>query len=117
MREVVEFAAQCPAASSQVLSHTMPVAAWVRRLTVRIYPGPQLALRIQPLIVSVAGSEQPMLVYADGGKSWLDGDDDVWRYALLLPVGRGEALRVRVENLSPTHVYDWRVSVEVSRDE
>lgn len=86
----------------------------IERMRIRIYIGPQLDLKLVPYIRRKGSqSEEGLIAYADEGKKYLDGDDDVLDFTLSIPVFRDDAVCVDYENMDAVNSYDFYCDIEI----
>lgn len=109
-RYSVRFAETVAPGETEELTEEVTRDATVERVTVRIYLGAELDLRVRPFVTE-SDSRRPLIVYQ--GKEYIDGDDDVYEFALSEPVAGGESIGVEVENRSGQWPYDFSMSATV----
>jgi hypothetical protein len=87
-------------------------AGRVQDFRVRIYPGPELDLKIRLKLIRLDGTEDS-IVRPVGGKEYIDGDDDIFEFSVRYGVKPGDVVRVEVENDDATNAYDFAVDFDV----
>ena len=83
------------------------------KLSIRIYVGPELDLRIYPVIVRAGGAVENVIHYM-GEKDYLDGEDDRFQWDILMVVRPGDILRVTAVNANAAYAYDYRLNCSVN---
>lgn len=81
--------------------------------SVRIYPGPELQLKITPFIHRDSGNGPRLPLVTAEGKEVIDGDDDKWTWSPSKAVNEGDLIIVEAENTDGTNSYDYRVNFDV----
>lgn len=110
-----EFSLSVAPGVSGVLTQAVPADGVVERMTVRIYQGAQLQLRLRPYVIRPRQEEYSLVRFAaPPAKQFLDGDDDFFIYLLYVDVTDKDTLAVWYHNLQATHTYDFRVAVEIN---
>ncbi len=104
------IAKQVPAAESGSLTVSPGAAGTIEKMKLRVYTGAENTLRLRPQIKS-NGSFQDLLDYA--GKSYVDGDDDVWSWELGEPIEADEELVIRYENRDGSNAHNFRATFSV----
>ncbi|MWG34158.1 hypothetical protein [Halomarina oriensis] len=112
-RYSVRFAETVEPGETVELTEEVSRDATVERVTVRIYLGAELDLRVRPFVTE-SQSRRPLVVYQ--GKQYIDGDNDVYEFALSEPVAGGESIGVEVENRDGTNSYDFSMTATVDHD-
>lgn len=90
---------------------TLEADATVEKLRIRIYPGARLDLRVRPLVRTQSGNEYELVELE--GKSYVDGDDDIYEWSLAEPVSEGDEIVMETENVNQNNAYDYRADVEL----
>jgi len=108
-KETFRFADQVAAGETDEFEANPTDPARITNLDVRIYPGPELNLRIRPYVVDGA-NRRPLVNFK--GKDHIDGDDDVWQFDISEPITTRETLLVEVENTG-TDAYDFAVNASI----
>lgn len=109
-RYSVRFAQTVAPGETAELTEEVSRDATVERVTVRIYLGAELDLRVRPFVTE-SDSRRPLVVYQ--GKQYIDGDNDVYEFTLSEPVAGGERIGVEVENKDETNSYDFSMTATV----
>lgn len=100
-------------ATASDVSYTVPADATIEKFQVRIYEGAELDLQVRPQVLE-QGSAQPTPLVDIAGKSYIDGDDDLFTWELSRPVEEGAEIRMRSKNLDGTNPYDYRANLELN---
>ena len=91
----------------------VPLDGTIEVVVVRMYQGPQLDLRLRPMVIDSRGNRRSLVEYF-GAKDFVDGDDDVWRFEMREPVmGQVDSLLLMHANLDPVNDYDYSVDFSV----
>lgn len=106
------LAKQVPAATEDEVSIPLDGPATVESLMLRIYVGAENTLRLRPMKKKNNGYED-LLDYADDGKHYVDGDDDVWEWDLSVPVGEDEEIVIRYDNRDGSNAHNFRANLDV----
>jgi hypothetical protein len=85
----------------------------IENLSLRIYLGPALDLRVDPYLMRFNGRRQNLIEYVTGGKQFLDGDDDRYSFNVSIPIRRNELIVCDYWNLDLVNPYDFRLTVEI----
>lgn len=109
-RPCFRFGLQVPASTAGYEDAPVEMPGTIERLMVRLYPGPENALRIRPLILR-RDEEIPIVKFI--GKPYFDGDGDKWESWLREPVGPDDILRIRYDNVAAAIAYDFAVEIEI----
>lgn len=114
-RDSVRFATSVGPNSTEVLNYEVPEDVTVERLSVRIYRGAELELRLSPFVDRDRADDrerrEPLVTFE--GKQYIDGDDDFFEFDLAIPVEEGQEIGVEVENLDGTYTYNFSAIVEL----
>lgn len=101
------------------LQREVEVGATVEEVTVRIYRGAELDLRVTPYVAynvdQGRAQKMPLVTFVDGGKSFIDGDGDRWTFPVSIPVEEGDVLGVEANNKDPNNGYDYAVDLSVDK--
>ena len=100
--------------SEQTLRYLVPTDATIEHISVRIYPGPELDLTIRPRLHRAAEGETIDLLRTIG-KNHIDGDNDLWRWDVSIPVRANDEIRVVAANDDDTETYDYRVGMDLDQ--
>lgn len=112
-RQVYRLAKKVAAGASGEISVHITRDGTIERLRIRIYIGAQLDLRLNPYIVRKGGMEESLVYFADDGKKYLDGDDDVLDFTMSIPIYRDEDIVVRYINNDGVNDYDFYADLEI----
>lgn len=85
----------------------------IESVSLRIYPGPELDLRVDPYLMRFNDRRQDIISYVPGGKQYLDGDDDTFLFCVSVPAKRNELLVVDYWNMDANNDYDFALTIEV----
>jgi len=83
------------------------------KLQIRIYPGPELELKLYPKIRRLGDVDSDVITYV-GDKDYVDGDNDAYQWDVFIPVRKGEKFRVTAVNENSSYAYDYRVNFAVN---
>ena len=112
-RRGVTISDRVPAgATGRKMRYSIPKSGTVESVSVRIYEGAELDLELTPYI-DHEGDDGTTDLITQVGKEHIDGDDDVYRYSVSLPVSREDTLVISATNQSDQYDYDYRVNVEI----
>lgn len=109
----VSFGATVPAASDERLVHELTTDATVEGVSVRIYRGAENTLRLTLTHVPASGSPSDLVETVDGGKDYVDGDDDLYQWDTSVPVEDGDELVVEANNTDGTNAHNFRVNMDL----
>lgn len=98
-------------ATDQEVSISVDAGATIERVAARIYDGPQLDLELRPMIKTNDNQYRPLLEY--GGKQYIDGDDDVYEWAVAQSIEAGEEIVVKATNQDGSNAYDYRMNFDL----
>ena len=114
-REAFRLAFQVPAAGSGELTERVRGDCTLERLSVRIYIGAQLDLKLTPMIQRAAagGIREPLIKYAPGGKQYIDGDDDTFVWSVSVPMQVDDEIVIGYVNDDVANAYDFACDFEV----
>lgn len=113
-RDGVTLSDQVPASTTgQEVTYEVDSDATIERIQIRIYEGAELDLQLEPIRRTTEGAtpDQPLLEYA--GKSYIDGDDDVYEFVVSEAIHNGEKIVIKATNNDGSNAYDYRVNVDV----
>lgn len=96
--------------TTEEYEETLHAAATIEGIEVRIYPGPELDLRVK--LFAVDGADRRPLINFNG-KEYVDGDNDVWSFDVSEPIDEGEEILVEVENQDANTTYNFAVNMAV----
>jgi len=111
-RRSVRFADSIGPNSTQTLTRRIQRDATVEELRVRIYPGAELDVHIEPF-VKRSGGRFPLVDLV--GKDHIDGDDDVMTFHVAEPVQDEDEIGVEVANVDGSNSYDFSVDAHLER--
>lgn len=110
----ISLGAQVAASSTEIETYTFEADGVLQgKLIIRIYAGPELALRIYPKIVRKSDVEEHLIHYM-GEKDYIDGDDDFFEWEIHKIVKRGDKLEVAATNANASYAYDYRLNCSVN---
>lgn len=112
-KETIHFGLSVPANTASDLQFHVPYAATIDRLRVRIYAGAQLTLQIKPIVRRLSNQTENIVKYAQNGKKFLDGDDDVFDFGVSIPIFEDEDIIIEYKNTDLINAYDFAVDVEL----
>lgn len=102
----LRFSERIAADTTESFEHEIREESTIERLVVRIYPGAELDLRVEPYLkVAEDGPREPLITYE--GKQYIDGDDDKWNFDLVEEAEPGDIVGVEVVNLDDSNGYDF----------
>jgi len=78
----------------------------------RLYSGAELDLRIKPMIRSQEKVLRPIIALK--GKDYIDGDDDIYRWVVNLPVFKGEYIVLQADNVDAVNAFDYRFNFSIN---
>lgn len=84
--------------------------------SLRIYPGPELDLKLRPLIISESGSVEPLILWT-GGKNHISGDDDDFQWRANVKLNDGDRIVIDTRNDDLTNSYDYRFNAVIRHRE
>lgn len=110
------LALQVPAGDSGKLSVPVDGPATLESLKLRIYSGAENTLQLRPQKKS-NGAYEDLLDYAENdtgtAKTYVDGDDDVWEWALSVPMNPDDEVVIDYENTDGSNAHNFRAVVEI----
>lgn len=114
-REALLFRAQQALNTTSDYEKAIRANCTITSVKIRIYDGPELALRLQMFIRDASGNLASVLQYSasTGAKNYIDGNDDEFVFDVRVPARVGDTLVVRANNTSATYAYDFSVDIEV----
>lgn len=111
-KEGVSVAKQVPANTTDTETYAVRRDATVESVQVRIYQGAENDLHLK-LQVRRRGTEQVDNLVQRTGKSYIDGDDDVYHFDISAPVENGDKLRVWYDNNDGANAHNFRVNFDL----
>lgn len=117
-QDSLRFASDVPPNSTVTLRRRLQEEGTVEKVRVRIYPGAELDLRVEPFIeIGDSNSHRlPLITYGGNGKTYVDGDDDTFEFQVSEFVDGDEVVGVRAENLDGSNTYDFAMDVVLVRE-
>ena len=114
-REAFRLALQVAASGSGEISERVRGDCTLEKVSMRIYIGAQLDLRLTPMIerASAGGIREPIIKYAPGGKQYIDGDDDGFVWSMSVPLQVDDNIVIGYVNNDVANAYDFAVDFEV----
>lgn len=114
-REAYIFAAEQAVSTVKDYEKTIRAVGTVTTISVRIYDGPETALRLQVFKKNQLGELQSLVQYSgtSGAKDYIDGNDDTFKFDIRVPIEREDKLIVRANNTSASYAYDFAVHIEI----
>lgn len=110
------FARQVPAAEDDRVAYEVQRDATVEGVEARIYSGAENTLHLTIKHIPATGTPTPLVgtVDEDGtGKSYIDGDDDVYNWDVSHPVEKGDILVVDHDNTDGSNAHNYRVNMNL----
>jgi hypothetical protein len=104
------LAKSAPAGGSGIVTLSVDADGTIESLKLRIYRGAENTLHLRP-VRKTNGSEIALLDYA--GKTFVDGDDDVWQWDVSVPIQKGDEIGIRYDNQDPNNPHNFRATVDV----
>jgi len=104
------IAKQVPAATEGKETVDVESDGTIEALKLRVYSGAENTLRLRPQI-DRRGHYEDIISY--GGKSFVDGDDDVWEWDLSVPIEAQEEIVIRHDNTDGSNAHNYRATVDV----
>lgn len=111
-QEAVTFAQSVAAGASGRTEKRFTRPGRVRHVQARIYPGAELDLELNILVVTTEGTRRK--VVETEGKDHIDGDNDSWEWWPDEPIQDDEDLVVEHNNTHASNSYDYRVNCTVN---
>lgn len=108
----ISFSTAVAAGSSDKQEYVVSDHATIEKLSIRIYPGAETDLEIVPQILKDQTDSVENLIRFEG-KDHVDGDDDVFRWDLSVPVEKDDVIQILADNNDPNNPFDYRVNMEI----
>lgn len=113
IRQTIILALSVAASGEGNLDFPMLFDGRLKELRYRFYPGPQLSLQLQPVKLR-REVELPLVVYAKGGKQYIDGDnEDVTIYLDEELFANVDTLRIKYTNTDTVNAFDFTVDAVI----
>jgi hypothetical protein len=97
-KEVISFRKVIPANSTDVLAERIKTDGTIEQLSVKFYQGQQKALKVIPFVEHKGHMIEQMLTYPSTTDSYLSGDNDYFKYDIVIPVAYDDYIKVQVIN-------------------
>jgi hypothetical protein len=113
-KKSISFSKQVRSNSTETLTHTVQRDATIEEVQVRIYRGAENDLEVQPYVLRGQSDAQNRIDLIEfEGKTYLDGDDDIWTFSISEEVEEDDEIKVEATNNDGSNAYDYRCNVEL----
>lgn len=101
------------AGASGTLSQQVPFDGRVSKIILQLYKGNQMALQLVPVVIRRA-THYPLLMFAQGGKQYIDGDSLFLALNVDYLLQHGvDRIGVEYDNTDATYEYAFAVDISV----
>jgi hypothetical protein len=111
--EVMFFQKTIAPSENDYVKQRVKANGTVEQLRVRFYPGQQLSLRVNVIVMHKGNRSEPLVSYLEGGNQFLSGEDDYFVLPVVVPVEYDDEIRVYFENTDGSNPYTLSVQVVV----
>lgn len=110
-KEVISFRENIEPGQVLTISERVKWNGTVNGLRVRFYPGPERSLHVRPYVRHKNQLSEELFTYAGASEPYISGDDDYFKFPVLIPVEYDDEVVVWVENTDSNYVYTLSVDV------
>lgn len=107
----IRFSRSIDPGQTENLTKSVPSDATVESLTMRFYPGTELAVSVLPYKQNDRGDRIPLIDLV--GRQRVVGHDDTPEFEISEPVERGDTVGVEIVNNSADYSYDISVDMDL----
>jgi hypothetical protein len=112
-KEVISFRKVIPANTTDVLAERIKTDGTIEQLSVKFYQGQQKALRVIPFVEHKGHMIEQMLTYPSTTDNYLAGDNDYFKYDIVIPVEYDDFVKVQAVNTDLTNEMTLVVDVTI----